>query len=260
MLASAMEPATAIDSQAVPADGRPSAPPAAPAGLTEAEAARRLAAGGPRRRPATSRSYTSIVRANVLTVFNLILVAFGVVTLVFGDWRDALFLGILVANTAIGISQEVRAKRTLDRLALLVAPEALVVRDGGERRLPVEDVVEGDLVRLQAGDQVVADGRVVAAETLRLDESVLTGESRPGARVAPAGGAAPAETRRPAGPVRTGESGRAAGGGGEDVGWGRSRWRVRARSRSRRLGSAATPSSCSARRARSAIRARRSSR
>ena len=78
----------------------------------------------------TSRSYASIVRANVLTVFNLILAGFGVVTLIFGDARDALFLGIIVANSTIGISQEVRAKRALDRLSLLVAPHAKVRRDG----------------------------------------------------------------------------------------------------------------------------------
>jgi P-type E1-E2 ATPase len=118
------------------------------------------------------------VRANVLTIFNLILAGFGIVTLIFGDWRDALFLAILVANTAIGIAQEVRAKRTLDRLALLVAPVATVVRDGRQRALAVEALVEGDLVLLQPGDQIVADGRLLDSDALALDESVLTGESR----------------------------------------------------------------------------------
>ena len=127
-------------------------------GLSEAEAARRLRARGTIHAPATSRSYASIVRANTLTVFNLILTAFGALTLVFGDWRDALFLGVLVANTAIGITQEVRAKRTLDRLALLVAPRATVVRDGVRREVGPEQLVEGDLVVVEAGDQLVADG------------------------------------------------------------------------------------------------------
>ncbi len=153
-------------------------------GLTEAEAGRRLAERGERRAPATSRSYASIVRANVLTVFNLILAVFGALTLIFGDWRDALFLGILVANTAIGISQEVRAKHALDRLALLVAPQARVVRDGREEKRPVREVVVGDLVRLAPGDQLVADGRVVTADGLTLDESVLSGESEPVVRQA----------------------------------------------------------------------------
>jgi magnesium-transporting ATPase (P-type) len=160
-------------------------PPASPpptTGLTEAEAQRRLAARGRVHRETTSRSYASIVRANVFTVFNAILAAFGVVTLVFADWRDALFLGVLVANTTIGITQEVRAKRALDRLALLVAPRATVVRDGTARAVSPEEVVEGDLVRLQAGDQVVVDGQVLTSNDLRLDESILTGESEAVAR------------------------------------------------------------------------------
>jgi len=146
-------------------------------GLSEEEARRRLQARGPVEQPSSSRSYASIVRANVFTVFNLILLVFGVLTLVFGDWRDALFLGVLVSNSGIGIVQEVRAKRALDRLAALVAPTATVVRDGHPRRVAVEEVVAGDLVRLDAGDQVVADGNLESSESLTLDESILTGES-----------------------------------------------------------------------------------
>ena len=147
------------------------------AGLSREEAARRLTERGPLEPPATSRSYGSIVRANVFTVFNLILAVFGALTLVFADWRDALFLGILVANSAIGITQEVRAKRALDRLAALVAPTATVIRDGEASRLGVASVVVGDLVHVEAGDQLVADGRLEEAAGLRVDESILTGES-----------------------------------------------------------------------------------
>jgi cation-transporting P-type ATPase E len=95
-------------------------------------------------------------------------------TLAFGDWRDALFVGILVVNTAIGITQEARAKRALDRLAALVSPTARVVRDGHERALGVAQMVTGDLVRLQSGDQVVADGHLVEDVGLMLDEAILT--------------------------------------------------------------------------------------
>ena len=125
----------------------------------------------------TSRSYFSIVRANTLTIPNGILFVFGVLTIGFGSWKDALFVGILVSNIAIGSFQEVRSKRALDRLASLVAPQAVVVRDGVERGLSPEQVVVGDLVRLAAGDQVVADGAVVSADGVALDESNLTGES-----------------------------------------------------------------------------------
>jgi P-type E1-E2 ATPase len=151
---------------------------AAPAGLTQQEAEHKLAS----RRAApgrSSRSYKSIVVANVFTVFNLILLAAGVITLAFGEWQDALFLGILVANAGIGIAQEVRAKRALDRLAALVAPTATVVRDGEPRRVEVEAVVDGDMVLLEPGDQVVADGMLTRSDGLSFDESILTGEAAP---------------------------------------------------------------------------------
>ena len=84
-----------------------------------------------------------------------------------------------MANTAIGILQDVRAKRALDRLALLVAPHARAVRDGAETSVPAGEVVDGDLVALRPGDQVIADGSVVESSALMLDESQLTGESQP---------------------------------------------------------------------------------
>jgi cation-transporting ATPase E len=161
---------------------RRSGPLPTTSGLSEAEAGRRLAAGGPAKLPRSGRSYASIVRANVFTIFNLILLVAGTVTLLFGEWQDALFLGVLVSNSAIGIGQEVRAKRALDRLSALVAPTASVVRDGSPRAVAVEELVVGDLVRLKAGDQVVADGLLVESDGLTLDESILTGESEPVAR------------------------------------------------------------------------------
>ena len=151
------------------------------AGLTQAEAERRLEERGALE-PGASRSTRSIVLANVVTPFNAVLVALGVLTLLFSDWRDALFLGIVIANAGIGIAQELRAKRALDRLSALVAPRATVVREGQVRELEVEQVVEGDLVRVAPGDQVVADGTLEQADGLALDESILTGESRPVAR------------------------------------------------------------------------------
>jgi cation-transporting ATPase E len=150
-----------------------------PAGLSEREAARRLQEAGAPARLGTSRSYGSIVRANVLTVFNLILAAFGALTLIFGDPRDALFVAIIVVNSGIGITQEIRAKRALDRLSLLVAPQAMVRRAGQTRNVLVDEVVVGDLVLLAPGDQLIADGRVELATDLRLDESILSGESEP---------------------------------------------------------------------------------
>ena len=148
-------------------------------GLTSAEAASRLAALPQRPRARGSRSYGEIVWANTATLFNAVLGGLLALTIALGDLRDALFGGVIVANTLIGIVQEVRAKRVLDRLALLVAPQARVRRDGALTELPVEGVVPGDVVRLEPGDQVVADGSVLVSRGLTIDESILTGESEP---------------------------------------------------------------------------------
>ncbi len=148
-------------------------------GLSEAEAQRRLAERGPVRKPAASRSYASIVRHNVFTLPNTVLGLLGILTVALGEAADAIFLGIVVANALIGSVQEIRAKRALEQLAALVKPTAQVVRDGRARELDVGEVVRGDLVLVEPGDQIVADGEVVAAEALRIDESILTGESEP---------------------------------------------------------------------------------
>ena len=148
-----------------------------PLGLTSAEAIARRPRRRPARRARGSRSYANIVRNNVFTLFNAILGVLLAVILALGDYRDGLFGGVMIANIAIGIIQEVRAKRALDRLALLVAPHGRTWRDGELARLPVEELVLGDVIRLEPGDQVIADGQLVAARALSLDESMLTGES-----------------------------------------------------------------------------------
>jgi cation-transporting ATPase E len=127
----------------------------------------------------TSRTYREIIRANVLTRFNAILGTMLAVILVVGPIQDATFGIILVANALIGIVQEIRAKRTLDRLAVLSAPRARVVRDGSLEEIAVEGVVLDDLLELRTGDQVPADGVVCAVDGLEIDESLLTGEADP---------------------------------------------------------------------------------
>lgn len=152
-------------------------------GLSSDEALARLRARPKSpRRPRGSRSVPEIIWSNTFTVFNLVLGTLLAATLAFGDPRDALFGGVIIANTLIGIIQELRAKRTLDRLALLVAPRARTWRDGEQVPLPVDELVEGDVVHLEPGDQVIADGPLVGARALALDESALTGEGDPVAR------------------------------------------------------------------------------
>ena len=125
----------------------------------------------------TSRSVWSIVRANVLTLFNGIILACFIVLFAIGRWQDALFGFSAIANAVIGSVQEYRAKRALDRLALLNAPHARVMRDGSEAEIALDDVVLDDTLVLRAGDQVPADGVVAASRGLQVDESMLTGES-----------------------------------------------------------------------------------
>lgn len=127
----------------------------------------------------TSRTVGEIVRANVFTRFNAILSVLAVAVLATGRLGDAMFAVIVVLNALIGIIQEVRAKRTLDRLAVLHAPTARVVRQGELVELPIARVVLDDLVELRGGDQVPADGIVVEVSGLEVDESALTGESDP---------------------------------------------------------------------------------
>ena len=166
---------------AAPSTETTSTPTTTPSsGLTAAEVAQRVAAGQVNvAEEATSRSLKAIVRANVFTRFNAILGALFVLVLVAGKWQDGLFGALVLVNALIGIVQEVRAKRTLDRLAVLNAPVAVVRRDGVEARIAVGDVVRDDLVLLHAGDQVPADGVVIASAGVEVDESLLTGESDP---------------------------------------------------------------------------------
>lgn len=154
-------------------------------GLTSEEALSRAAQG--RANVAThsvGRTTGDIVRSNVLTRFNALLGSLLLVVLAFRIYRDALFGFVLLSNTVVGIGQELRAKRTLDSLSLLQADPARVYRDGVEVAIAVEAVVEGDLLLLAAGDQVVVDGPVLTAVGLEVDESLLTGESDPIARLA----------------------------------------------------------------------------
>ncbi len=127
----------------------------------------------------SSRSVKDILRANLFTVFNGILGTAALAVILVGDWRDAVFGIVLVMNLAIGVLTELRSKRTLDSLAVLQAPTSLVVRDGKVEAVPNEDLVIDDVLQLKLGDQVPADGEVLDSNGLEIDESALTGESKP---------------------------------------------------------------------------------
>jgi cation-transporting ATPase E len=148
-------------------------------GLTSAEVeARRERGQGNEEHLPTSRSIAHILRANILTRFNAILGALFAAIVVVGPFQDALFGFVLVLNTGIGVVQEIRTKRTLDRLAVLAAPHVCVRRDGDIAQMSDHELVVDDLVELGPGDQVPLDGLVVDG-FLEVDESLLTGESEP---------------------------------------------------------------------------------
>jgi cation-transporting ATPase E len=148
------------------------------AGLTAADVRQRIAAGAVNEIPTTAtRTVGEIVKANVVTIFNLVLGVLLVVILFVAPPQDALFGVVLVTNALIGIVQELRAKRTLDQLALLSAPKAVVIRDERRWEVPIDQVVLDDLLVVGPGDQIVVDGLVARSDGLEVDESLLTGES-----------------------------------------------------------------------------------
>lgn len=149
-------------------------------GLTAREVAERVARGEVNDVPVrSSRSLADIVRANVLTRFNAIIGVLFLIILVVGPIQDGLFGFVIVANTAIGIFQELRAKKTLDSLALIGEVRPTVRRDGAPVAIPTDRIVLGDLIELGPGDKCVVDGEVAEADGLEIDESLLTGEADP---------------------------------------------------------------------------------
>lgn len=146
-------------------------------GLTEAEAARRAEAGLKNVDTSHQRTDADVIRENSLTFFNIVLLGLILALFAVGEFRDGLFVGIVVfANVAVSTYQEIRAVRTLRELRALTAPRATVVRDGAQSAVLAEEIVQGDLLHLKQGDQVIADGPVVA-RNCEVDESLLTGES-----------------------------------------------------------------------------------
>ena len=147
-------------------------------GLTSAEVTARIADGQVNIQAVkSSRTLSSILRTNMLTLFNAVVGGAFALMIVLGRYTDALFGIIAILNIAVGVIQELRTKITLDRLSLLSASPVTVIRDGVRVSIPVDEVVLGDLLALKAGDQIPADSTVVEAQGLAIDESLLTGES-----------------------------------------------------------------------------------
>ena len=149
-------------------------------GLTDAEVAQRVAEGKGNAVPQrAARSVADIVRANVFTRINAILGVLLAIVLVTGSVINGLFGLLIIANSVIGMIQEIRAKQTLDKLAIIGQAKPLVRRQSGTRTLLPSEVVLDDIIELGPGDQIVVDGEIVEEENLEVDESLLTGEADP---------------------------------------------------------------------------------
>ena len=146
-------------------------------GLSAEQVKRRFAQGENNYKVESSTlSVPEIVRSNVCTYFNLVFAVIAVLLAIVGAWSDMLFLPIIVANTCIGIIQEVLSKKVLDKLSILNAPHAVVIRDGKRQEIPADQLVLDDIVEFSAGSQIPADAKVVSGE-LQVNESLITGES-----------------------------------------------------------------------------------
>lgn len=158
---------------------QPKMPDVSERGLTVAQVEDRIERGQTNAvTSSTSRSLADIVRANVFTLFNGIILTAMVMVLIAGSWKDAVFGFVIIINTGIGIVTELRAKYTLDKLSILVASDYLVRRDGNDVEVSHNDIVLGDFMWLRSGEQVPADATIVQTWGLELDESMITGESR----------------------------------------------------------------------------------
>ena len=150
------------------------------AGLTDAEVASRVADGKTNDVPSrASRSVSDIVRANVFTRINAILGVLFLIVLATGSLINGLFGLLIIANSGIGIIQELRAKQTLDKLAIVGQAKPMVRRASGTAALAPNNVVLDDVIELGAGDQIVVDGVILEASALEVDESLHTGEADP---------------------------------------------------------------------------------
>lgn len=123
-----------------------------------------------------TKSVSEIVRENVLTLFNIINIILALAVICVGSFKNLIFIGIITINTLISIIQELRSKKTLDKLRVVAASKVHVIRDGEERDISINDVVLDDIIKLEIGNQVVVDSVIKAGE-VEVDESFITGEA-----------------------------------------------------------------------------------
>ena len=151
--------------------------PSSATGLTEQQVAELREKGLNNQQPESqTKTVGQIVKDNTLTLFNLLNIVLAVLVIAVGSYKNALFINIVIINTVIGIIQEVKAKRTIDKLSLISQPHVRVLREGKEKEITVEEIVLGDILILSSGKQIPSDSTVLSGE-IEVNESLLTGES-----------------------------------------------------------------------------------
>ena len=146
-------------------------------GLTSEEVRKRIDNGQTNHTDiSTQKTVGQIVKSNLLTYFNLIFLILTVLLCIVGSFRNLTFLPVIIGNTVIGIFQELRAKKTLDKMSMLNAPHSIVVRDGEQQQIQSEELVKDDIIILSAGNQICADATVLSG-SISVNEALLTGES-----------------------------------------------------------------------------------
>ena len=147
-------------------------------GLTDSEVKERIKEGKVNYIPkAPSRTFWQILRANLFTSFNAVNLILAVIVILAGSPKNAIFAGVIIVNTLIGIAQEIRAKGILEKLSVISMAKAKVVRDGKVKEIAIDEIVLDDIMYLQSGEQILADGKVLYSNGIEIDESMLTGES-----------------------------------------------------------------------------------
>ena len=150
-----------------------------PHGLSQKQVEERIAKGLQNTLPpSASKTNGQIFKENICTLFNLLNFLIAIALALVGAWSNLLFIAIILLNLVIGIAQELHAKKLVDELSLLIVPKATVIRDGQEVQIPVEQVVQDDVMILDSGQQICCDSVIIEGES-EVNESLLTGESDP---------------------------------------------------------------------------------
>ena len=149
-------------------------------GLTDEEVQKRVLNGDVNKLPkAPSKTFFQILRSNFFTMFNALNLVLAVAVIIAGSPKNAIFAGVIIVNSLIGVIQEIKAKNIIEKLSVISEANCMAIRDGKIKKIGIEDIVKDDIIYIKTGDQILADGIVYKGNELEVDESMLTGESDP---------------------------------------------------------------------------------